>query len=227
MSEDKAIGAESVVSKLVTINTALLKKEIDLSEYETFERIPNHYSKTEYLKDKNDKSYTKTTTVILSPDSLTNVNCVENYFVHETYDDKKAHIIDYVVVNEVYVDEENKPYQNYRISLYEGADENHQRNGFGEYKEIIGSDLKTATYISYKGNWKDDIKEGRGIYQTKEFTNGIPYETYYVGQFANDKFNGRGKLFTYERNDPMVALNWKNSVYIGIFKDGEYVGKCE
>ena len=71
---------------------------------------------------------------------------------------------------------------------------------------VNGKGKFVSTNYTYEGDWKNGVKEGQG---TK--TNFLGQV--YTGQFANDQYEGKGKL------------DYGNGVYIGDFVNGKEEGK--
>ena len=107
----------------------------------------------------------------------------------------------------------------------------------GKYKGEFKNDLKDGkgTYFytdenRYEGEWKNDLKEGKGTFFWK---NGNRYE----GEFKNNKMEGRG-IFYYNDGDKYEG-DWKNDLKqgkgifyynngdreMGDFMNGNQVGK--
>lgn len=66
---------------------------------------------------------------------------------------------------------------------YEGYVKNGKANGSGNYED---------QYRHYSGEWKNDKRHGTGVEEFKTKTKK------YVGNFQEDKYNGKGKLITDE-----------------------------
>ena len=71
---------------------------------------------------------------------------------------------------------------------------------------VNGKGKFVSTNYTYEGDWKNGVKEGQG---TK--TNFLGQV--YTGQFANDQYEGKGKL------------DYGNGIYIGDFVNGKEEGK--
>jgi len=84
--------------------------------------------------------------------------------------------------------------------IYEGDIINNKFEGEGKYIYENGD--------YYIGQWKDDLRNGKGILYDKE---GYPY---YEGDFINDEFEGNGKYYLEE-----------GEYYIGSFNKGFMKGK--
>ena len=91
----------------------------------------------------------------------------------------------------------------------------------GKYKGIIINDKREVRGVMiynngarYEGEWKDDKKNGKGIFISSHYFNcenniGLKYE----GEFNNDKFEGYGKAL-YSNGDKYEG-EWKNNKQYG------------
>jgi hypothetical protein len=80
-------------------------------------------------------------------------------------------------------------------TIYEGADENGVRNGFGKlYSNSIrfenGKMEITSRKLIYQGNWKNNVIDGYGIAYSP-----ISGEVVYVGEWKEGERHGFGRLF--------------------------------
>lgn len=79
------------------------------------------------------------------------------------------------------------------LEWYEGSlvevDNVYKKNGFGELNmRVVGFNIPI-----YKGEWKDNLKHGKGVYH-------LPDGSVYVGSFESDHFQGEGKLLLPNRD---------------------------
>ena len=85
---------------------------------------------------------------------------------------------------------------------YEGEIKDSKRDGYGK--------LIFENGIYYIGQWKNDMKHGKGTLYKKD--NSLIYE----GDFENDKYNGFGKLN--EENGDYYIGEWKDGLKHGLGK---------
>ena len=89
------------------------------------------------------------------------------------------------------------------------------------FKEYFGY-YKYENNDEYLGEWKDDIKENKGIYlYYNEKENNI--EEFYLGEWKNGKRNGKGIYFWKNSNEEMNINNSDYDVVIGNFNDNDFL----
>lgn len=94
---------------------------------------------------------------------------------------------------------------------YCGEHKNGKCHGYGSYYSIFGC-------IKYKGQWKNNMKHGKGIsYYYNKYLDAIHYEKgtkyfgkiKYIGEFVDGKMNGYGIKYLYDRQIEGIFLNGK------------------
>ena len=123
-----------------------------------------------------------------------------------------------------------------------------QKENFGNFIQPIINSLKKNVEISekkyengiYEGEFKNNVREGNGKFTFIGHSYNNLYEDgeYYIGQFKNNKFNGRGMIFYRDNTLKYVGffindiyngegklIIAKGCYYTGQFKNGKRNGK--
>ena len=88
------------------------------------------------------------------------------------------------------------------------------------FKEYFGY-YKYENNDEYSGEWRNDFKDGNGVYlYYNEKENNI--EEFYLGEWKNGKRNGKGIYFWKNSNEVMNINNSDYDVVIGNFNDNDF-----
>ena len=187
------------------INDKILTKQNSFPNFKYQISIRNDENKSKNYVDKDNN---KKRNIIINQNK-NNKNYFNNHIIYRSYNSKK----ECFSYNSKYQENEKNDINKYnnQIKMYD----------IGKYEGIIVDNKRELNGVMiynngarYEGGWKNDKKNGKGIYISSHYFNcennlGFKYE----GEFKNDKFEGFG-IATYSNGDRYEG-EWKNNKQYG------------